>query len=251
MSMSIQRHSESYAPFMDDAAVYARRDRVAAVSESEVADQLRGPSIMAGLHDTRRVAVDTSGMGTEHAYHQQPSFSPYDSGGGSREWDPNTGYQPSEYDERRSEEAYEGEQADDESGYNWGPAPHHDPGAEAMGGEEPLQPLDQLLNQHESERYLHPREEPPAHFSSAHHGAVAADGLAAKLAFPVQPAQPQQPAEPVWLGHTFAPSHRVALPWRDQIIQGTVTHLDGTNVGVRWDDGQHSVEEPSAIRPLY
>lgn len=67
----------------------------------------------------------------------------------------------------------------------------------------------------------------------------------------VLPAQPAAPGQPVWLGHTYAPGHRVGLPWRGADIPGTVTHLDGTQVGVRWDDGQHSVEEPGDIRPLH
>ncbi|ACH62126.1 hypothetical protein MYRNA_125 [Mycobacterium phage Myrna] len=242
MSMPIQRHSDSYAPFMKDAAAYNARDRHAAIDDTEVADLLRGPSIMAGL--MQRQAVDTRGMDPDsHAYHEHPA------GGYRMDYYRDSPPELAEGEEARYEHNAQGIEDDDASGYNWGPEPSIDDSG--VSDHPALQPLDQMLNQHESERYLHPREEPPAHFSQARHGAVAADGLAAKLAFPVQPAQPQQPAAPVWLGHTFAPSHRVALPWRDQIIQGTVTHLDGTNVGVRWDDGQHSVEEPSAIRPLY
>lgn len=60
--------------------------------------------------------------------------------------------------------------------------------------------------------------------------------------------QPQ--VVPGWIGHGYAPGHRVGLPWREQVIPGTVTHLDGQQVGVRWDDGQHSSEEPSDLRPL-
>jgi len=50
--------------------------------------------------------------------------------------------------------------------------------------------------------------------------------------------------------HGFAPGHRIGLPYRDIVIPGTVTHLDGGNVGVRWDDGQHSSENPWDILPL-
>lgn len=55
---------------------------------------------------------------------------------------------------------------------------------------------------------------------------------------------------PGWVGHGYVPGHRVGLPWRDQLIPGTVTHLDGQEVGVRWDDGQHSSEEAADLRPL-
>jgi hypothetical protein len=50
--------------------------------------------------------------------------------------------------------------------------------------------------------------------------------------------------------HGFAPGHRIGLPYRDTVIPGTVTHLNGGNVGVRWDDGQHSSENPWDIMPL-
>lgn len=59
-----------------------------------------------------------------------------------------------------------------------------------------------------------------------------------------------QPAQMGWVGHGFAPGHRVGLPWRNTIIPGVVTHLPGQQVGVRWDDSQHSTEEPADLRPL-
>jgi hypothetical protein len=52
------------------------------------------------------------------------------------------------------------------------------------------------------------------------------------------------------VGHGFAPGHRIGLPYKSLVIPGTVTHLDGGNVGVRWDDGQHSSENPWDILPL-
>jgi len=61
-------------------------------------------------------------------------------------------------------------------------------------------------------------------------------------------AQPQ--VVPGWVGHGYAAGHRVGLPWRETVIPGTVTHLDGQTVGIRWDDGQHSTEEPKDLRPL-
>lgn len=48
----------------------------------------------------------------------------------------------------------------------------------------------------------------------------------------------------------YQPAHRVGLPWRDTVIPGTVIALDGPNVGVRWDDGQYSSEEPHNIQLL-
>lgn len=73
------------------------------------------------------------------------------------------------------------------------------------------------------------------------------------LAAPPQQAPAVDPAAaamPGWIGHGYAPGHRVGLPWREQVIPGTVTHLDGQEVGIRWDDGQHSTEEPKDLRPL-
>lgn len=63
-----------------------------------------------------------------------------------------------------------------------------------------------------------------------------------------QAALPVQP--PVVGAHGFQPAHRVGLPWRDQVIPGTVIGLDGPNVAVRWDDGQYSTEEPHNINLL-
>ena len=61
----------------------------------------------------------------------------------------------------------------------------------------------------------------------------------------MDPTQMQVP-----LGGGYQPAHRVGLPWRDQVIPGTVIGLDGPNVNVRWDDGQYSIEEPHNIQLL-
>lgn len=58
------------------------------------------------------------------------------------------------------------------------------------------------------------------------------------------------PAPPVPGAHAYQPAHRVGLPWRDQVIPGTVIGLDGPHVAIRWDDGQYSNEEPHNIRLL-
>ena len=71
--------------------------------------------------------------------------------------------------------------------------------------------------------------------------------LAPKLSFGPMP---QQQAIPMSPGHGYVPGHRVGLPWRERVIPGTVTHLNGQQVGIRWDDGQHSTEESSDLRPL-
>lgn len=57
---------------------------------------------------------------------------------------------------------------------------------------------------------------------------------------------PQQPL----LGGGYQIAHRVGLPWRGNLIPGTVINLDGPNVAVRWDDGQYSTEEPHNIQLL-
>lgn len=243
--MAIERQGSQYAPFVNDAGIYAARDRKAVHDEADVASLLRGPSIHAGLLE--RHAVDVSGMDPDsHAYHQELPPGPGGEWMGDetghpapqREYNPFSGYEPTSTDEHLRELVGE----DDDSGYNWGPEPDHDPGIEPgphpdFHGDAP-HPIG-------TPTYLPNRPS----FSAAR--SIELIGGPAFTALAVPSAQPQQPAEPVWLGHTFAPSHRVGLPWRDQLIQGTVTYLDGTDVGVRWDDGQHSVEEPSAIRPLY
>jgi hypothetical protein len=261
VSFPIQTQSQQFAGFDGDPTRYAQRDRVAVFDvDGDVHDYLAGPSIQAGLLNTR-TAVDVSQMPpNSHAYHQD-QYAPVPS--------PNPRFEPDGYAE---EPMYPGEAEDDQSGYNWGPAPQHDPGAEP--GPDP--------NFHDGQP--HPFGTPVYHpggssFSTARHR-TADDGGSDLPAFTpnlysperrqdansmllggepehwvtaaaVTPAQPAAPAAPVWLGHSFVPAHRVGMPWRGQTLPGTVTHLDGTNVGVRWDDGQHSVEEPSAIHPLY
>ena len=62
-------------------------------------------------------AVNTEGMNpNEHAYHTELPYGP----GPGREWNPDFGYEPSDEDERRGELVGE----DDDSDYNWGPAPN-------------------------------------------------------------------------------------------------------------------------------
>lgn len=62
---------------------------------------------------------------------------------------------------------------------------------------------------------------------------------------PMDPAQMQVP-----MGGGYQIGHRVGLPWRNQVIPGTVIGLDGSSVVTRWDDGQYSTEEPHNIQLL-
>jgi len=120
--------------------------------------------------------------------------------------------------------------------------PTQDPGGFGFGGYEDYDP-------HSSENL------PPdygaqfgPHMSSFTTAHSAEGGPAPKQ--PVTAAAVQPQVVPGWVGHGYSPGHRVGLPWRDQVIPGTVTHLPGQEVGVRWDDGQHSTEEPSDLRPI-
>lgn len=70
-----------------------------------------------------------------------------------------------------------------------------------------------------------------------------------KVGFAPAPADPAA-APQVPMGGGYQPAHRVGLPWRDQVIPGTVIGLDGPQVAVRWDDGQYSNEEPHNIQLL-
>lgn len=78
----------------------------------------------------RHDAVNTHGMDPEeHAYHGEiPGDYPTGIGGEKRHHNPYSGYEPTDADERAREDVA----ADDDSGYNWGPAPDphalHSPG---------------------------------------------------------------------------------------------------------------------------
>lgn len=252
MSMGIQTQSEQFGGFADDPAKYSQRDRVAVFEiDGDVHDYLLGPSITAGYNDTRRSA----GFG---AYPDSNSFAREDLSG-------HGGY---DEEEPHSEEGFMQESPPED------PYAGHDPHAI------PVQPLDQFQEQHHPDDFSHYHNaEPPGHFNQARRRTAddagsdfqafntglytPGDKLDSKsqmlggeperwptaAAAPMAP--PAAPAAPVWLGHAYAPAHRVGMPWRGKTLPGTVTHLDGTNVGVRWDDGQHSTEEPSAIHPLY
>jgi hypothetical protein len=60
------------------------------------------------------------GSPQDHAQRTYPEFSPYDSGGGGeRQWNEGSGYEPTAHEEHMGELAAD----DDDSGYNWGPPP--------------------------------------------------------------------------------------------------------------------------------
>ena len=132
MSMPIQRQSEQYSAF--DSGPRWERDRASHDLPKGLAGLLNstGPRITGGLLNTR-TAVNVDGMDPDsHAYHTEL---PPGRGGEitwvddaenygrnpRREWNPDFGYEPTDEDERRQEGVAE----DDESGYNWGPEPHH------------------------------------------------------------------------------------------------------------------------------
>lgn len=285
MNWPIQTQSQQYDVF-DDGYHFARDHAATTDLPEGLAGMLSGPRITAGMLNTRE-AVDTSGMDPEsHAYHEfRPQGYGHRNSWGTWELD-NPDY--SAY-----EEAGQGIEDDDASGYNWGPAPPHDPGAEpgphpdfSGGAPHPMGtpvynprsgPHNSYAGRRSSFRTArrHSAEGGPApslftpmlhtpgerlDWRSQLYGgekaplndapvSQATDWVTAqqKESFGTMP---QQQAVPMLPGHGYAPGHRIGLPYQDQVIPGTVTHLDGQEVGVRWDDGQHSTEAPADLRPL-
>jgi hypothetical protein len=115
--MPIQRQSEQYGAF--DSGPRWERDRGSHDLPKGLAGLMNsmGPSIQAGLLNTR-LAVNTEGMDPDsHAYHTEL---PVNGPAPGRIYNPDfREYEPSEQDERDQEGVAE----DDESGYNWGPDP--------------------------------------------------------------------------------------------------------------------------------
>lgn len=158
---------------------------------------------------------------------------PDSSGFGREDLSGHGGYDPQEADRR--------EFNDREDYFDQAP-PLQDPGGFGFGGYEDYDP-------HSSENL------PPdygaqfgPHMSSFTTARSVEGGPAPKQSVTAAAVQPQ--VVPGWVGHGYAPGHRVGLPWRDRVIPGTVTHLPGQEVGIRWDDGQHSTEQPSDLRPI-
>ena len=287
MSMPIQRQSESYGYF-DDGPRFAR-DRTSTDLPRGLAALINtsGPRITGGMLNTR-TAVNTDGMHPDdHAYHTEL---PPGRGGEvtwvddaenygrnpRREYNPDFGYEPTDEDERRQEGVAE----DDDSGYNWGPEPRRH--AALDGDHAELARLNDLSDQLKKHFWTkanelgddqHPDLLPIAR--KWHEADQAGSELAKRLMYQTDPERPVDmndrfgqrrrasrhpfdrvaadlaaPAAPQGPGHGFLPAHRVGLPWRDQVIPGTVIGLDGPQVGVRWDDGQYSSEEPHNIQLL-
>jgi hypothetical protein len=272
MSMPIQRQNDAYGVF-DDGQRFAREHTTRDLPEGLV-NMLKGPRISAGLNNPRGIgerradafaredmgghahydpemeARDHAGFGEDHAgfgqdpsqhipesYVEQPQAAAMDPSGfgfgGYDDYDPHSSENlPPDY----------GAQFDPHMGSfpearrltaDDGPAPGlftpmlHQPG-------ERLDARSTLYGGEDAGMNAAP---------SAGPAVTGTDWVTAAAAVTPQ-------VVPGWVGHGYAPGHRVGLPWRQQVIPGTVTHLDGQQLGVRWDDGQHSTEEPSDLRPL-
>lgn len=235
MSMPIQRQSESYGYF-DEGPRFAR-DRASSDLPRGLAGVINsmGPRITGGMLNTR-TAVNVDGM-DDHAYHTELPSGPGGDWIGDedgyraprREWNPDSGYEPTDEDERRSELVGE----DDASEYNWGPEPYdphldgHPEQAPDYGVEDPsFGEYDKPLNDWEHETESRQASRHPFD----------------REAFASAP--------PVPGASSYSLGHRVGTDWRDRTIRGTVIGLDGPQVAVRWDDGQHSNEEPHNIHLL-
>ena len=165
----------------------------------------------------KKEAVNTFGMDpNEHAYATEAPMGP----GPGRDYNPYAGWEPSEHDEHLREQVGQ----DDESGYNWGPSPFHDPGSEPgphpdFHGDHP----------HPFGTPVHaPRTSPYDNVTGS------------RLGFN------QRQASGVLM-----PGSRIGLPYNGQVIPGIVTHLQpDAQVGVRWHDGQYSVEKPGDVHLL-
>jgi hypothetical protein len=211
--------------------------------------------------------VNTSHMDPEsHAYHEMPEADPYNDEG----WYRNEGgrWEPPAHFERAEEEAAPGVEEDDESGYNWGPEPHHELGAEpgpdpGFHGDAPhafgtpiYNPGSRLgfnrARTAEDGQLFNPMLFYPGQHLNPHSMMLGEGGEERDFAGHGEvPAKwPTAASSTERVAHGYYPSYRVGLPYKNTIIPGTVTHLDGHNVGVRWDDGQHSSENPLDLRPL-
>jgi len=203
-----------------------------------------------GIPQQRVMAINTRGMDPEeHAYATEAPYGPGGEWRGDetgypaprREWNPYSGYEPTEEDERRREAVGE----DDLSGYNWGPAPHYDPGAEPgphpdFSGGQPL-PFDTPIYKpgggyEDFEQGLSNWEDQDGHLGSVR----TAQGDMFTPNF-YSPAQAFNPTSLMYGGgsalppYTFMPGHQVGVPDGDSML---------------WDDGQPMSEAPGDIIPL-
>jgi hypothetical protein len=223
------------------------RDRRASVSQDDVADMLGGPQIMAGLNNTRQAAD----YANPHAPVPDSYWHDDEADEGRRFFDQEHGLDrepPPEYDDYGPgphPDFHDGSpQPFGTPAYSPRSAPYddHPPSFSAARRQADGGPSGELFNP-----MLFMPGERQRWESEALGGEAAPHWPTAKQAAGVVPA----PVDPVWLGHGYAPGNRIGLHWRDGTIPGTVTHLDGPKIGVRWDDGQHSTEEPQDIHPLH
>ena len=283
MSFPIQTQSQQFAGFEGDAGHYAQRDRVAVFDiEADAPEFLAGPAIHTGLNNTRHAAspfpianpwhpgqeedsgeyaAERARSDHEHGFDMEPP--PVDSPYGGASWEDQYGRGPEMHEGHPHEE--QGHYDD----YDIGSPENVD--AQFSNGSPPPPSrtqsrintmYDDLPSFNTAHRRIaddggsdfqafQPNLYSPAGRADAKSELAGREPERWVTAAPVAPAQPAPPADPVWLGHAYVPGHRVGMPWRDIVLPGTVTHLEGTNVGVRWDDGQHSTEEAGAIQPLY
>ncbi|AON96889.1 hypothetical protein BI081_gp218 [Mycobacterium phage Tonenili] len=286
MSMPIQRQSESYHAFTDGPRF--ARDRVQRDLPPGLAGLVSGgPRISAGLNNPRGIrhhadAYEAPGLFDKHGpygsgvdsygHEAEPDFDPRQYGDDSPH-----GPEPHVDEHGHPLDVDEGSYVEDLSGHG-----HPDVAGFGFGGYDDYDPhsVENLPPDYDDQFGPH-----MASFTQARHHE--ADGPAPALFTPMlfQPgerldarsellggekafvndeplgelaegqhwvtgAAVQPQVVPGWVGHGYVPGHRVGLPWRDTVIPGTVTHLDGQQVGIRWDDGQHTTEEPADLRPL-
>jgi hypothetical protein len=227
--MPIQRQSETYGAFDDGDLRFAKEYTHRDLPEGLINMLGRGPSIMAGLNNPRQAGPDL------------PSYNMVSG-------------RPGDDRHSEAEEAYYRQQ---EQGPMVPPDQHHihDPGFSESprlpGGNDPgfgVGGYDDF-DPHSVEN-LPPDygEQFDPHMASFMEARATKGGPASSETKTALAVSPQ--VVPGWIGHGYAAGHRVGLPLPQGTFKGTVTHLDGQEVGIRWDDGQHSTEEPKDLRPL-
>ncbi|QWT30407.1 hypothetical protein OLP41_gp201 [Mycobacterium phage I3] len=277
MSMPIQRQSESYHAFTDGPR-FAKDHTTRDMPPGLAGLISQGPRISAGLNNPRGIQHHADAIGMPRMW------DPYGSEGvDSYAHEAEPDHDPREYEDEEPREPHVDQHGHpmhvDEHSFREAPPQHPDVAGFGFGGYDDYDPhsVENLPPDYDEQFGPH-----MASFIQARHHE--ADGPAPELFSPMmfQPgdrldarssllggekafindhplsegedwitaAAMQPQVVPGWVGHGYVPGHRVGLPWRDSVIPGTVTHLDGQQLGIRWDDGQHSTEEPADLRPL-